>query len=81
MKDFLSAQGRRLSLLSLAVFCFVMAALPAAASAAVDADKLTEPIEDEVTANTPKILLFIGTIFAITFIIGWLVKRARTAGK
>jgi len=46
---------------------------------AVDASKLTEPIQKEVTENLPTILGFVGLIFAIGFIIGWILIRARTA--
>jgi uncharacterized membrane protein len=76
MKQYVQSKWAKVS--GLALFAAVaMMAFASTASAAVDVDKLTEPIEDEVAANTPKLLLFIGTILAIGFVIGWGISLLR----
>ena len=76
MRYIKSARAKAGALL-FAVSCMAMMAFASMASAAVDVDKLTEPVTSEVTANTPKLLLFIGTILAIGFVIGWAISLLR----
>jgi len=76
MKQKVRGVGAKVSALALVV-CVAMMAVASTASAAVDVDKLTEPITDEVTANTPKLLTFIGVILAIGFVIGWGISLLR----
>jgi hypothetical protein len=77
MLKFLTSARVKAGSLLLAAACMAMMALSSVASAAVDVDKLTEPVTDEVTANTPKLLLFIGSILAIGFVIGWAISLLR----
>lgn len=76
MKNLVQRFGGRVSLLAMTA-AIAMMAFASTASAAIDVDKLTEPIETEVAANTPKLLLFIGTILAIGFVIGWGISLLR----
>jgi len=79
MQLFMEVRTRVMAVcLGAAVFMMSLVA-QASATPTVEASKLTEPIKEEVTGNLTVVLGFIGLIFAIGFIIGWILIRARTA--
>lgn len=49
------------------------------ALAAVEYAKLAEPVESEVTGSLSTILPIIGTVFAIGFVVAWVLHRLRLA--
>jgi hypothetical protein len=51
----------------------------ASAAITIDAKDFTEPVEDSMNTAAPIVIAFIAGIFALTFIIKWIQRRASSA--
>jgi hypothetical protein len=77
---YLSTLKGRLMALALSVSCFVLAfAGTASAALKVEAKDFTEPVEGSLGEAVPVVVGFVAIVFAVGFVIGWILKRARAA--
>ena len=74
-----TVRGKLLVALSCVSAMALALASVASATLTVDAKDFTEPVESQLSTALPIVVGFIAVIFAVGFVVRWIMGRARSA--